>query len=450
MKLYNTLTKRKEEFQPRNGKAVEMFVCGPTVYDYLHIGNGRTAITMDVLVRFLKHSGYEVDAIMNITDIDDKIIARAKEQGKKPKELTEKFEKHYLDDMENLGVKSFRYVRATDHITDIIKQVQTLLENGFAYKIDDGIYFEISKFKDYGKLSGRKEISEDDAQSRVDSSEQKRGWNDFCLWKFQKEDEPSWDAPFGAGRPGWHIEDTAITEHFFGPQYDIHGGGSDLIFPHHEAELTQMEAASGKTPFVKYWVHGGLLYTGGRRMGKSNENFITIHDALKTWEASAIRLFMLQGSYRSQLDFSKAALSEAEKRLIRLRQAYALTYQQSPNAKTPTSSRAVKEIQDALNDDLNTPRAIAAIEEYISSIVKEGVNEDSKEDLSKFIDFVNDVLGIDLTTKDISEDQKLLLHNRQTAKDNKDFEKADEIREQLKNQNIGIKDTDNGQIWFRV
>jgi len=242
MKLYNTLSKKIEEFKPLNDKGVNLFVCGPTVYDLSHIGHAKTYIQLDILARVLKALEYEVFYLQNITDIDDKIIARAKEKSISWDALARHFEGEYLKDMEALGnVSVAKYVRATDYMVDIIKQVQTLMDKGHAYKIDDGIYFEISTFPEYGKLSGRKEVQENDAESRIDQSGHKRGWNDFCLWKFSKPDEPVWDAPFGKGRPGWHIEDTAITEHFFGPQYDIHGGGVDLIFPHHEAEITQME-----------------------------------------------------------------------------------------------------------------------------------------------------------------------------------------------------------------
>ncbi|MDQ3158977.1 MAG: cysteine--tRNA ligase [bacterium] len=446
MKLYNTLTKQKEEFVPIHDKKVNMFACGPTVYDFLHIGNGRTAITMDTLARLLKYLGYDVNYIMNITDIDDKIIKRAQESNTSWKDLTQKFEKQYLLDMKGLNVHADKYVRATDHIKDIIKQVLTLLDKDFAYTIDnDGIYFEISKFKDYGKLSGRSDIKKDDAQSRVDHSDHKRGWNDFALWKFKRGDDPSWEAPFGEGRPGWHIEDTAITEHYFGPQYDIHGGGSDLIFPHHEAELTQMEAASGKIPFVKYWVHGGLLYTSGERMGKSNNNFLTIHEVLEKYDANTVRLFMLSAHYRSQLNFSEEQLEASQHRVNRWLSIADLLHQELNSKDNPDFDLKVVEIVTALEDDLNTPKAIAVVEEIFSNVETISTNQ-----LKKLLEILDEILGIKLDSKDIDKEQKDLLAKRQIAKESKNYELSDEIRSELKKLGIEIKDRGDGQIWSRI
>ena len=254
MQFYNTLSRKKENFSPTKEDRVNLFVCGPTVYDFPHIGNGKTYIQFDVLAKSLRYSGYNVFYLQNITDIDDKILNRAKELGIPWKELAEKYEKIYQDNMRDLGIDSVsKYARATDFIPEIIKQIETLLRKGYAYQIPDGIYFETAKFKNYGKLSGRTELRADDAVSRIDEAPGKHGWNDFCLWKTEKSDEPSWPSPFGSGRPGWHIEDTAITEANFGPQYDIHGGAVDLVFPHHECEIAQMESTSGLAPLVRYF-----------------------------------------------------------------------------------------------------------------------------------------------------------------------------------------------------
>jgi cysteinyl-tRNA synthetase len=268
MKLYDTLSKRKKTFKPLNDKRVNLFVCGPTVYDYSHIGHARTYIAFDAFAKYLRFLSYNVRYIQNITDIDDKIIERADKLEQTPRQLAQNFETEYYRDMEKLGVDSVdKYARATDYIPQIINQTERLFTGGFAYEIkDDGVYFDISKFKNYGKLSGRTVESAEDATSRIDQSINKKNKGDFALWKLSKSDEPSWDSPWGKGRPGWHIEDTAITESEFGPQYDIHGGARDLIFPHHEAEITQIESVSKKSPLVNYWMHTGFLTINGQKM----------------------------------------------------------------------------------------------------------------------------------------------------------------------------------------
>ncbi|MDP2641212.1 MAG: cysteine--tRNA ligase, partial [Candidatus Yanofskybacteria bacterium] len=284
MEIYNTLSGRKEVLKPRGsvrGKKFELFVCGITPYDLPHIGNARTYIFYDMMVRYLRSQGYEVSYLQNITDVDDKIILRAKELSMTPRQLARKFEREYMQSMKALGVKSVdSYQRATDNIPEIISQVERLLKKGYAYGAEDGVYYDISKFKDYGKLSGRTVQQAEDATSRIDESVKKRNRGDFALWKFSKKGEPAWPSLWGKGRPGWHIEDTAITEKHFGPQYDMHGGARDLIFPHHEAEIAQMEAVSGKKPLARYWVHTGFLTVGGEKMSKSLGNFVTVRDFL--------------------------------------------------------------------------------------------------------------------------------------------------------------------------
>src|SRR3989338_3896037 len=281
LKIYNTLSGKKEAVTLKKGKAVQLFVCGPTVYDYSHLGHARTYIAFDVIVKYLKEKGYKVFYLQNITDIDDKIIQRAQKKGIAAEKLAQDFEKEYLKDMKTLKVDSVtKYARATDYIKEIISQTKRLLEKGYAYQIKDGIYYDISKFKNYGKLSGRTVQQAEDAISRIDENINKKNKGDFILWKISKPGEPKWTSPCGYGRPGWHIEDTAITEKIFGPQYDIHGGGEDLIIPHHEAEIAQMEAISGKKPLVKYWLHTSFLNVGGKKMSKSLGNFFTIRDIL--------------------------------------------------------------------------------------------------------------------------------------------------------------------------
>lgn len=456
MKLYNTLTKKIEDFQPRQSNKVNMFVCGPTVYDFSHIGHAKTYTQMDVLARVLGASGYAVFYLQNMTDIDDKIIARAKYKGESWETLRTRFGKEYLADMKSLNNTSVtKYARATDHIDDIIHQIQTLMDKGYAYQIDDGIYFEISKFKDYGKLSGRTEVKENDAESRIDQSDSKRGWNDFCLWKFSKPDEPTWDAPFGRGRPGWHIEDTAITEHFFGSQYDLHGGAVDLIFPHHEAEITQMESASGKVPFVKYWVHTNFLNINNEKMSKSLNNFFTIREVIeKGYDPMVIRLFMLQSHYRSAINFSWDNLAAAKTRLKNYRAFADLRWSM---VETKTTSKlkqnrlkeSQQKILETLQDDLQLPKALSILDELEAQTLLN--NAEDVNEFKRFLEFLDEVLGLNLLkSNDLSSVQYRLIDKREKARQVKDFAKSDELRDKLNDQGIGLRDTDQGAIWFRL
>jgi cysteinyl-tRNA synthetase len=450
--LYNTLTRKKEELKTLEPGKVKMFVCGPTVYDYSHIGHAKTYIQMDVLAKTLRAAGLDVFYLQNITNIDDKIIVRANETGRDWKDLADEFLKCNLEDMKTLGVDSVnKYAEATDYIDAIIKQVETLIEKDFAYVIEgDGIYFEIAKFKDYGKLSGRKEIKENDAQTRIDSSENKRGWNDFCLWKFSKPGEPVWEAPFGKGRPGWHIEDTAITETEFGPQYDIHGGALDLIFPHHEAEITQMEAVSGKVPFVGTWVHTGFLNVEGAKMSKSLGNFYTIRDVLsRGYDPNVIRLFMFQSHYRSPINFSWENLEAAQNRLKNWQAMADLAWQPTSGVgPEPMSGGEFKEkLLSHLTDDLDTPKALAFIDRTLEDFSKTNFCDIC---LLSVVDTIGQVLGVKLNNEDINDEQKDLLSLRQKARDNKDFAESDRIREELKLSGLDVRDTESGQIWSRA
>ncbi|PIZ87074.1 cysteine--tRNA ligase, partial [Candidatus Nomurabacteria bacterium CG_4_10_14_0_2_um_filter_30_12] len=429
LKFYNTLTREKENFVPINKKKVNFFVCGPTVYDYPHLGHGKTYTQFDVLVRALRYFGYEVFYLQNITDIDDKIINRAKEQNISPKELSEKFEKIYLEDMTSLGNTSInKYARATDYVPQIIKQVETLIEKGYAYKTSDGIYFETIKFKNYGKLSGRTELKEDDAVSRIDESKEKKGWNDFCLWKAKKEGEPSWDAPFGKGRPGWHIEDTAITETFFGPQYDVHGGARDLIFPHHECEIAQMESASGHSPLVKYWLHTGFLNIDSKRMGKSNGNFKTLRGMIESGiSPMAFRFWVLMAHYRSPMNWNQEALEGA---YIALKRLYKLYIDLGEPIGKPNIVYQ-KRFKTFLEDDLDTPRALSLLWDLVKDL-----NISPSDKKATILDF-DKVLGLDF--ENIKEEEKInipeeiikLAKEREDVRKNKDFKKSDEIRDKI-------------------
>lgn len=442
--LTNTLTRKKEKFESINGKKVNFFVCGPTVYDYSHLGHAKTYVQFDVIVRFLRFVGYDVFYLQNITDIDDKIITRAKELNIEWKDLTQKFEKLYLEDMQKLNNTSVtKYARATDYIEQIVKQVETLMEKGYAYKIDDGIYFEISKFSDYGQLSGRTALKKDDSLSRIDENPQKRGWNDFCLWKFSKPDEPFWKAEIGNGRPGWHIEDTAITEKFFGSQYDIHGGAVDLIIPHHEAEIAQMEAASGKKPLVRYWLHTAFLIVDGKKMSKSLGNFYTIDDVIqKGFDPLALRYLFLGAHYRDTLNFTWESLESASTGLKNLKLKINNLKLNTRHILSSEKNEKMEEFRNnflkALSDDLNTSKALSVLWGMLKSSIPSG----DKYDLAMSFD---EVLGLGLgqirsSKSEIPNNIKALITKRDKLRSEGKFEEADDVRSKIEDLGYKIKD----------
>jgi cysteinyl-tRNA synthetase len=462
MKLYNTLTKKVETFTPREDNKVHMFVCGPTVYDLSHLGHAKTYVQMDILARTLKQTYDDVFYLQNITDIDDKIIARADEKNISWQDLRSSFEAEYLQDMSSLNNTSVtQYARATDYIDDIISQVTRLVDGGHAYTIPgDGVYFEISTFPDYGKLSGRTEIKKDDAQTRIDHSDNKRGWNDFCLWKFSKPGEPVWDAPFGTGRPGWHIEDTAISEHFFGPQYDVHGGAVDLIFPHHEAEITQMESISGKVPFVAHWVHTGFLTIDSEKMSKSVGNFYTIREVIeKGYDPLAIRMLMLQAHYRAAMNFTFDNLDAAKNRLANWRNVAALRHQthdtlrdddeKSTDERSVSLYAASQALVEALRNDLDTPTALAIVDEAFTRLQGAQLDDIHQHSLVQLLQTIDDVLGLNLlgTTQDIDDDAKRIIIERVQVRSNQDWAASDRVRDELLKKGIAVRDTPHGPIW---
>ncbi|MDP3066407.1 MAG: cysteine--tRNA ligase [Methanobacteriaceae archaeon] len=459
--LYNTLTRKKEIFKPMNGNRVKMFVCGPTVYDNSHIGHARTYISFDVIVRYLKYRGFTVFYLQNITDIDDKIIKRSKESGFDPLKLARQFEKKYQDCMKAMGVESVNfYARATEHLPEIIQQIQTLLEKRFAYETDKGVYFDESRFPDFGKLSNRK--LEDLTVHRINPDTSKKNPGDFALWK-KRKGEPVWDSPWGPGRPGWHIEDTAITEEYFGPQYDIHGGGLDLIFPHHEAEIAQMESASGKKPMVSYWMHTGFLNVKGEKMSKSLGNFITIKDLLKTHNPEVFRFFVLSTHYRSPIDFSNEILEQSQnslKRIYKLLETIDELLESDIEESTENDLLCKQRVQEteesfleAMDNDFNTPFALSTIFDFIRE-VNRYINhqEISKKSLNRsknlIIEF-GDILGFnfsqkssDKSSENIVEDGllEIITDVRAKLREQKDWELSDDIRNKLKNLHINLED----------
>lgn len=446
--LYNTLSKRVEEFQPINHDRINVFVCGPTVYDFPHLGHAKNAIQFDFIIKYLRWRGYNVFYLQNITDIDDKIIQRAAERNISWKDLAREFEIIYLEDMKALHITAVNeYARATDHIDHIVQQVKTLMEKGFGYRISDGIYFEISRFGEYGKLSGRTDIQKEDAVSRVDESKEKRGWNDFCLWKVSKPGEPCWETEIGPGRPGWHIEDTAITETYFGPQYDIHGGGVDLIFPHHEAEIAQMEAASGKQPLVRYWLHIGFLNVNSQKMSKSLGNFKTIRDALASYDYRVLRYFFISSQYRSAIDYNELSLEQAKNALKRIDEFLFNIDQNYDDIENEKDVEILKSsIIECLDDDFNAPKALAVIFDFIRSQNAKGKMGIRIYNIFKEINQFFDVMTF-AERNDIDEMVKRLIEERNEYRKQKLFAKADEIRSRLTEMGIELYDTKDGVKW---
>jgi len=488
LKVYNTLTKKKEVLKPRKGKKVNLFVCGPTTYDFSHIGHARTYIVFDMIAKYLKQKGYDVFYLQNITDIDDKIITRAKREKTVPRKLALLFEKEYLKDMKSLNVNSVtKYAKATNHIKEIIKQVKILSKKGFAYQIKNGIYYDISKFKNYGKLSRRTILQAEDAVSRIDQAKGKKNRGDFCLWKFSKKGEPKWPSPFGAGRPGWHIEDTAITEKYFGSQYDIHGGARDLTFPHHEAEIAQMEAISGKSPMVKYWLHTGFLTVKGKKMAKSLGNFITIRDFLKNHSASPVeefrkdfskeklnlrsdskflygarilRLFVLKSHYLSPINYSEKEIEQAKKQLERIDE-FTTKIKKAKGKTTAQSKKLIKKTKEsfekAMEDDFNTPVALSSLFKLItkgnSLLAKNKLALTDAKEILKFLKEVDKIFNFIFWGKketEIPSSIKQMAKEREQARKKKDWKKADELRKKIKQMGFWVEDTKKGPTIKRI
>ena len=446
MDIYSTLTRSKENFETMNKNRVNFFVCGPTVYDDAHIGHGRTYISFDTIKRYLEYSGYAVFYIQNITDIDDKIINRSKESGIPAHDIARKFEKRYIEDMAKLNVTGVNlFARATDHLDEIIDQIQRLIDKGFAYESDDGVYFEIEKFEEFGKLSNRKV---DEMESHRELAETtKKSEQDFALWKKRENvDEPTFPSPWGDGRPGWHIEDTAITEYYFGEQYDVHGGGLDLIFPHHEAEITQMEAVSGKSPMVRYWLHTGFLNVNGEKMSKSLHNFITIRELLKDWDADTFRFFVLSTHYRSPIDFSKDSLHQSEKSLEKIKKFYTALDVEVSDVESDFEALKVakEEFFGSMDDDFNTPKAIASLFVLINDCKNIDLSDDDKAAIKSFLDDVSQILGIDFALEETSAGSDdlfdLITDVRSELRAAKQYELSDKIRDELINLGYEISD----------
>jgi len=434
LKLYNTLTRKKEEFKPIEAKSVRMYVCGPTVNDVPHLGHARQQISFDILRKYLKFLGYNVKFASNITDIEDKIINKAKELNEDIKHLTERNLKYHLEDYKSIGVdKPDFQPKATEYIPEMINLIKRLENKGYAYIIpNDGVYYDISKFKDYGKLSHQN--TEDlIAGKRVALKEDKRNKEDFVLWKFSKKDEPAWKSPWGDGRPGWHIECSAMSEKILGLPLDIHGGGQDLIFPHHEDEIAQSEAATGKK-FVNYWVHNGMVNVDKVKMSKSLGNFKTIRDLLQDYSGETIRYFVISNQYRQPIDFSKKSLDDAKTAYERLKNIISEIKNDEK-----INEKYLKEFENAMDDDLNTPKALQVLWRIVRDKEADGKFQTIKK--------IDEVFSLNLfKTEDleISGIVKNLLKEREDARNNKEWKEADRLREEIKKEGFNVLDTKEG------
>jgi len=456
IKLYNTLTGKKETFKPLKEGKVGMYVCGLTVQDRPHIGHIRAAITGDIIKRYFEYSGYAVTLVTNFTDIDDKIIQKAKESGEDFRKIARTIINEYLEVSDKLNIQCADYYpEATKHIQEIQEFIAKLIEKGFAYVSGGDVYYEVSKFKSYGKLSG-KILDELRVGARVEPDETKRNPVDFVLWKATKEGEPWWESPWGRGRPGWHIECSAMSMHYLGETFDIHGGGEDLIFPHHENEIAQSEGLTGK-PFAKYWVHNGFLNLRGEKMSKSIGNVIFVRDILKIYNPDTVRLYMLSTHYRNPIDYYEERLKEQEGGYERLKQVLFLL-SQIEGDEIEVDSKIIELFREAMDDDFNTPKALSVIYSYSRTVFEIFEKEpDSQRLLSarKTLSEMLGVLGLFVSEEKehVSQDDKLidlLLAVRSELREKKEFGISDKIRDNLRKLKIEIEDTDKASRWKRM
>jgi cysteinyl-tRNA synthetase len=459
MKVYNTLTRKKEEFIPLNPDEYRIYVCGPTVYNYIHIGNARPFVVFDTLRKYLEYRGNRVRFIQNFTDVDDKIINRAREEGVSPFDIGQTYIDAFFEDVRALNVEPATvHPRVTETIPEIIDFVSGLVDNGLAYEVNGDVYYSARKFTDYGKLS-KQNIEELEAGSRVGVDERKHDPLDFVLWKAQKEgEEMAWDSPWGPGRPGWHIECSAMAKKYLGETIDLHAGGQDLQFPHHENEIAQSEGYTGK-PFARYWMHNGYITVDDEKMSKSLGNFFTVRDILKEYEGEVLRYFLLSGHYRGPINFSRDLMEQSKNSLERMQNAKAnLLHLAATGTGELTESEQCalegyakyrQKFIDAMDDDLNTADAISAVFELIRDIntdAKQGASRAFAEQAWQMLDELTAVLGLLRTEAEngVDQDIQALIDERQQARARKDFARADAIRDELAARGITLKDTPQG------
>ena len=468
MKIYNTMSKKKEEFVPLEEGKVKMYVCGPTVYNFIHIGNARPMIVFDTVRRYFEYKGYDVNYVSNFTDVDDKIIKKAIEEGVTAEEISRRYIAECRKDMEGMNVKpATKHPLATEEICGMVDMIQSLIDKGYAYEKNGTVYYRTRKFKDYGKLSHK---NLDDLQSGgrallVTGEDEKEDPLDFVLWKPKKEGEPAWQSPWSEGRPGWHIECSEMSKKYLGEQIDIHAGGEDLIFPHHENEIAQSEAANGKE-FARYWMHNGFLNIDNRKMSKSLGNFFTVREIGEKYDLQVLRFFMLSAHYRSPLNFSAELMEAAKSGLERIITAADNLKFLMTNAKSDVMSEEEEQryeasaqftagFEKAMDDDFNTADAVAAVFEYVKFINTNTGADSSKEYLEKLygrLEKLTDVLGIIIDRKEemLDADIEALIEERQAARKEKNFARADAIREELLSKGIILEDTREGVKWKRA
>ncbi|MGG4040310.1 cysteine--tRNA ligase [Bacillus smithii] len=462
IQLYNTLTRRKETFVPLEEGKVKMYVCGPTVYNYIHIGNARPAIVFDTVRRYLEFRGYDVQYVSNFTDVDDKLIRAARELGEDVPTLANRFIRAYFEDVEALGCKRADiHPRVTENMDIIIEFIRTLEEKGYAYEVDGDVYYRTRKFKDYGKLS-HQSIDELKVGARIEVGEKKEDALDFALWKAAKEGEISWDSPWGKGRPGWHIECSAMARHYLGDTIDIHAGGQDLTFPHHENEIAQSEALSGKT-FARYWMHNGYININNEKMSKSLGNFVLVHDIIQKHDPDALRFFMLSVHYRHPINYSEELLENAKTSLERLKTSYQNLKHRKEASTNLTENdhewmEKIQKLHDEfvkeMDDDFNTANAISVLFELSRQanyyLMEKHTSEKVISAFMKEFEDLFSVLGLKLEVNEwLDEEIEQLIEKRNQARKERNFQLADEIRDQLKNMNIILEDTPQGTRWKR-
>ncbi|MBF4695869.1 cysteine--tRNA ligase [Fusibacter ferrireducens] len=463
MKLYNTMTKQKDEFIPIEPGKVRMYVCGPTVYNFFHIGNARPFLMFDAFRRYLEYRGYEVTYVQNFTDVDDKIIKKANEDSVSSLDVSELYIAEYFKDADALGIhRATHHPKVTETMDEIISFIKDLEDKGFAYEIDGNVYFAVSSFKPYGKLS-RQSLEDLEAGARIDISEEKRNPMDFALWKKKKEGEPAWMSPWGEGRPGWHIECSVMSTKYLGETIDIHAGGQDLIFPHHENEIAQSEAKTGKR-YVNYWMHNGYINIENQKMSKSLNNFFTTREILESFDPDVVRFFMLSAHYRNPINFSRTLLESAKNgldRLYTLRNNLEYLIENASTVELKTDEAEILKVVtsykdkfiEVMDDDFNSADGISVIFEltrYLNTVATPNASKDFLVKSKALFEELTNVLGIVQKERASIDDQiEALIEKRQNARKNKDFALADQIRDELKQQGIILEDTPQGVKWHR-